>query len=79
MSKQYDPGIPAMENHSHLCFPQPVDDSVKGFEALCAQLSISRLGLLSGPRSDHNEPYHDILENLKVLYVKDRLSLPCYA
>ncbi len=68
-----------MDNHFHLCFPQPLEDSLKGFEALCAQLSISRLGLLSVPRSDHNDPYHDILENLKVLYIKDRLSLPCHA
>ena len=79
MPRQYDVHIPTMDNHCHLCFPEPIDQSLRGMEEVLKKLSISRIGLLSVPRSSHNEPCHDILENLKVLYIKDRLSLPCHA
>lgn len=79
MARQYDTQIPVMDNHCHVCFPEPIDDSLRNYESLFHKLSIGRTGLLSCPASSHNGGIQDILENLKMLYLKDRLSIPCCA
>lgn len=78
MSVQYDKSIPVFDNHCHICFPQKIDDSLRDYEVLFRRLSINRAGLLSCPCSGHNDVGIDILENLKILYLKDRLSVPCF-
>jgi len=79
MSQQYDVRIPVLDNHCHVCFPQPIDESLHCYESIFGALSVHRAGLLSCPSSSHNEGGMDILENLKMLYLKDRLSIPCFA
>lgn len=71
--------IPVMDNHCHVCFPEPIEDTVQGFESHIQELGISALGILSAPRVSHTGMDVDILENLKVLYLKERLSVPVYA
>lgn len=71
--------INILDNHCHVCFPEPIEDTVKGFEKVIKELQISELGLLSCPRSSHSGVELDILENVKVLYIKERLSIPVYA
>lgn len=79
MTNQYDKTIPVLDHHCHICFAQPIEESVQGYEALFHRLGIHRAGLLSCPDSSHSEGGVDILENLKMLYLKERLSIPCYA
>lgn len=79
MARQYDERIPVMDNHCHLCFAQPIDESLRDYEHLAKRLSLSHINLLSCPSSSHSENGMDILENLKILYLKDRLSFPCFA
>lgn len=71
--------IPVLDNHCHICFPEPIDDTLNGFESHVRELGISALSILSAPRVTHTGMELDILENLKVLYLKDRLSVPVYA
>lgn len=75
---QYNPDIPVLDNHCHVCFPQPIEESLHCYEAQFSKLSISETGLLSCPSSSHNEGGMDILENLKMLYLKEQLSIPCF-
>jgi len=77
--RQYNPAIPVLDNHCHVCFPQPIDESLHAYEVLFRELSIHEASLLSCPASSHNEGGMDILENLKMLYLKERLSIPCFA
>lgn len=79
MARQYDAAIPVLDHHCHICFPQPINESLRDYEALFQELSIGEAGLLSCPSSSHNEGGTDVLENLKMLYLKERLSIPCYA
>jgi len=79
MTQQFDTTISVMDNHCHLCFPEPIEDSVENYQKLFQTLAISRAGLLSCPVCDHSENGWDISENAKILYLKDRLQLPCYA
>ena len=79
MSLQYDKTIPVLDNHCHVCFSQPIDESLADYEKLFRDLAIAEAGLLSCPESGHSACGTDILENLKMLYLKDRLSVPCYA
>ena len=71
--------IPVFDNHCHVCFPNPIDVILQGFENYIRELNLSALSILSGPRSSHSDVEVDILENLKVLYLKERLSIPVYA
>ena len=72
--------IKIIDNHCHICFPEPIEDTVKGFEREIDELQIDGIGLLSAPRVEsHTGVKVDILENLKVLYIKERLSIPVYA
>ena len=76
---QYDRSFPVLDNHCHLCFPQPIDESLAAYEALFSQLGIREAALLACPFCSHNENGYDVTENLKILYLKDKLSLPVYA
>lgn len=78
-SRLFRKNIPVFDNHCHVCFPEPIDDTLRGFENHIRELGISTFGILSAPRVSHNGVELDILENLKVLYLKDRLSVPVYA
>lgn len=71
--------IPVFDNHCHVCFPEPIDVTLQGFENYIHKLNLSALGILSAPRVHHTGVEVDILENLKVLYLKERLSIPVYA
>ncbi len=72
--------IKIVDNHCHICFPESIDDTVKGFEKEICELQIDEIGLLSAPRVEsHTGVKVDILENLKVLYIKEKLSVPVYA
>lgn len=71
--------IPVFDNHCHACFPEPIEETLRGFEKHVQELGISTLGLLSAPRTSHTGMDLDILENLKMLYLKERLSVPVYA
>ncbi len=79
MTVQYDRSIPVLDNHCHICFPQPINQSLTDYEALFNRLAVSRAGLLSCPSSSHTENGVDPLENLKILYLKENLSVPCFA
>lgn len=79
MAREYDTSMTVMDNHCHICFAQPIEESLRDLEALLERLSISEIGLLACPLTSHCENGLDILENLKVLYLKDRLSRPCFA
>jgi len=79
MPIQYDQSIPVMDNHCHVCFPEPINESLAGYESLFRRLSVGRANLLSCPSSSHAEDGMDVLENLKILYLKERLSIPCHA
>lgn len=68
-----------LDNHCHVAFPEPIEDTVKGFEKVIQELQISEIGLLSIPRTSHTGVELDILENLKMLYIKERLPIPVYA
>ena len=68
-----------LNNHCHVCFPEPIEDTVKGFEKVIDELQIDEIGVLSAPRGCHTGVELDILENLKMLYIKERLSVPVYA
>lgn len=72
--------IKIIDNHCHICFPEPIENTVKGFEKEIDELELDEIGLLSAPRVEsHTGVKVDILENLKVLYIKERLSIPVYA
>lgn len=71
--------IPVLDNHCHICFPEPISVTLQGFEGYIRKLNLSALSLLSAPRASHTGVKVDILENLKVLYLKERLSVPVYA
>lgn len=79
MTHQYDTAIPVLDHHCHICFAQPIEDSLRDYESLFSRLGIHRAALLACPDSSHAESGVDILENLKMLYLKERLSIPCYA
>ncbi len=79
MVQQFDTTIPMLDNHCHLCFPEHIEQALENYQKLFQELSISRAGLLSCPVCDHAENNWDISENVKILYLKDRLQLPCYA
>ena len=75
----YDKGLPILDNHCHLCFPQPIEESLIAYESLFSQLGIREAALLACPVCSHNENGYDVTENLKILYLKDKLSIPVYA
>lgn len=77
--KEFDSSIPVLNHHCHVCFPHPIDEALQNYEKMFQRMAISGAGLLSCPGSDHNGGSLDVLENLKMLYLKDRLSIPCYA
>lgn len=76
---QYDKNMRVLDNHCHLCFPQPIEETLGAYEALFLQLGIREASLLSCPVCSHNENGYDVTENLKVLYLKDKLNIPIYA
>ena len=71
--------ITIMDNHCHVAFPEPIEDTVKGFEKAIDELQINAISVLSLPRCCHTGVELDILENLKMLYIKEKLSIPVYA
>lgn len=77
--RQFDKNRPVFDNHCHICFPQPIDESLRDYEKQFQDYGIREAGLLSCPNTSHCENGLDILENLKTLYLKDRLSIPCFA
>ena len=79
MDIQYDKTRYVLDNHCHVCFPQPIKDSCNDYQALFDQLGIREAALLSCPASGHNDTSMDVLENMKVLYLKDRFPFPTYA
>ncbi len=76
---QYNLQIPVMDNHCHVCFPEPITESLENYRQLFAQLGIRQAGLLSCPASSHNKVGVDVLENMKMLYLKENLGIPCFA
>lgn len=65
------------DNHCHVIFKEPVEDTLNGFEQEAKELGISRYAILGCPRSGkYKEPM--VLENLKCLYLKERMSIPTY-
>lgn len=68
-----------IDNHWHIFFPEKIDTTVEQTEQIVKKLGIDKIALLSYPYVHQPEQEVDILENLKVLYVKDRLSIPAYA
>ena len=76
---EYDLNLPVLDNHCHLCFPQPIEESLDDYEALFSKLGIREAALLACPVSGHNENGYDVTENLKILYLKDKMNVPVYA
>jgi len=76
---QYNLQIPVMDNHCHVCFPRPIGETLENFRQTFARLSIRQAGLLSCPASSHNKVGIDVLENMKMLYLKENLDIPCFA
>ena len=68
-----------IDNHWHIFFPEKIDTSVKQAEQIVKELDIDKIALLSYPYVHQPEQDLDVLENLKALYMKDRLSIPAYA
>lgn len=80
MFNQYNKQTYVIDNHCHISFPQPIEETLACYEEVFQELGISAAGLLAGPGSSHCENKKtDFTENLKMLYLKDRLSIPCYA
>ena len=79
MSEQFTRSNKVLDNHCHICFAQNIEESLSDYEKLFSELSISEAGLLSCPDADHCENGFDPTENIKVLYLKSRLSIPVYA
>lgn len=69
----------AFDNHCHVCFPELIENTKRGFETHIEKLGLTGIGLLSCPRTSHTGQEVDVLENLKILYLKDRLSVPVYS
>ena len=65
------------DNHCHVRFIQPIDETLEGFEKEAKELGISRYAILACP-SLGNDKEPMILENLKCFYLKDRMSIPTY-
>ena len=68
-----------VDNHCHILFPEKIDTSVQQAKQLMKNLDIDRIALLSWPYVHLPEQDLDILENLKALYIKDRLNGLAYA
>lgn len=79
MNVQYDNALYVLDNHCHVSFPQPIEESFDGYLYWFRELGISEAGMLSCPVSSHNETGMDVLENMKILYLKDRFPFPTYA
>ena len=52
--KQFDPSIPVLNHHCHVCFPHPIDEALQNYEKMFQRMAISGAGLLSCPGSGHN-------------------------
>ncbi len=79
MYKQYNTDLYVVDSHCHVSFPQRIEESLRDYQKLFQELHISEAGLLSCPVSSHNETGMDVLENMKILYLKDRLDIPAFA
>lgn len=79
MARQYDMSIPVVDNHGHVYIQEPIEKTYEGFEARVASTGIRKLGMLSCPLPTDLGMGPDIIENLKMLYIKDRLSIPVFA
>ena len=66
-----------MDNHCHVCFLEPIEDTIRGFKAEAKELGLSGLAVLSCPRTGKRESGSgpDLLENLKGLYLKECVRL----
>ena len=79
MDIQYDKSLYVLDNHCHVSFPQPIEESYSDYSRLFRELGICEAALLSCPPSGHGETPMDVLENMKVLYLKDRFPFPTFA
>ncbi len=68
-----------IDNHCHILFPENIDITVSQGEELIKKLGIDKLAMLSWPYIHQPDQDLDVLENLKVLYFKERMSIPVYA
>ena len=64
----------AFDNHCHVCFPELIENTKRGFETHIEKLGLTGIGLLSCPRTSHTGQEVDVLENLKILYLKQLIS-----
>ncbi len=78
-NKKFKENLEIMDNHCHICIPLPMDEMVAGFKKYTTELGISKIGILACPLTDHAPSDQDVMENLEVLYVKDKLGIPVYA
>ncbi len=67
-----------IDNHCHVCIRLPIEEMVAGFDKYTKELGISRVGILSSPMTDYAFREYDVLENIEVLYIKEKLGIPVY-
>ena len=67
------------EHHSHIFFAENIEESIERAEGYIKDLSIDALTMLSYPPVNQQNLHIDYLENLKALYFKEKISVPCYA
>ena len=79
--KNKNDDLKIIDNHCHFNFLEPIEDTVRGFKAEAKELGLSGLAVLSCPRTGKRESGSgpDLLENLKGLYLKERMRIPVYA
>lgn len=77
-NKKFKENFEILDNHCHVCFSLPIDETLEGFRKYTTELGISKIGILSCPATDHAAKEVDVLENLEALYIKDKLGIPVY-
>lgn len=67
------------EHHSHIFFEEEIEKSIERAESYIKDLNINKFTMLSYPPVLQPDLEIDYLENLKALYFKEKISVPCYA
>ena len=79
MCNQYNKDLYILDNHCHIFFPESIETVLQEYKKVIERCNIKEAGFLSCPAASHHESGMAIMENLEVLYIKDRLGIPVYA
>ena len=71
--------IKLIDNHGHIMFPEKINTTVNQAEELVKELRIDKISFLSWPPKAPDYMKIDYTENLKILYLKEKLEIPVYA